>query len=151
MCIRDRGERPGLPGFYEMGGMQSPGLTAAPAAACAVAEQMLTALGLCPAKEESAPAFRWPTPFRELSTREQQSLIAQDPRFGRVICRCETVTEGEIVRALKSPLTPPTIGAVTVSYTHLDVYKRQPLMPSSAMSSPFFTTRSRCSTAVSAW
>ena len=107
------GQRTDIPGFYEMGGMQSPGLTAAPAAACAVAEQMLAALGLAPVKEEEpVPAFCWPTPFRELPLAEQEALIARDPRYGRVICRCETVTEGEILRALRSPLTPPTVGAV---------------------------------------
>jgi glycerol-3-phosphate dehydrogenase len=39
--------------------------------------------------------------FRDLSDSERSKLIAQDPRYGHVICRCETITEGEIVEAIK--------------------------------------------------
>jgi len=39
--------------------------------------------------------------FSELSDEEKKQLIAQDPRYGHVVCRCETVTEGEIVEAIK--------------------------------------------------
>ena len=39
--------------------------------------------------------------FHELSDDERRELIAKDPRFGHVVCRCETVTEGEIVEAIK--------------------------------------------------
>ena len=38
--------------------------------------------------------------FRELSNAEKAAVIAEDPLYGRVICRCETVTEGEIVEAI---------------------------------------------------
>lgn len=39
--------------------------------------------------------------FRDLSDDERRELIAQDPRYGHVVCRCETVTEGEIVEAIR--------------------------------------------------
>jgi glycerol-3-phosphate dehydrogenase len=46
--------------------------------------------------------FRTAIPrFRDLSDSEQNRLIAQDPRYGHVVCRCETVTEGEIIEAIK--------------------------------------------------
>ena len=48
----------------------------------------------------------------ELSPEEQQQKIKENPLYGRVICRCETITEGEIVDALRSPIAPPTIDAV---------------------------------------
>lgn len=39
--------------------------------------------------------------FHDLSDREQDRLISQDPRYGHIICRCETITEGEVVEAIK--------------------------------------------------
>ena len=43
---------------------------------------------------------------------EQQALIKQDPRYGRVICRCETITEGEIVDAISRPVGARTVDGV---------------------------------------
>ena len=43
---------------------------------------------------------------------QKNEVIARDPRYGRVICRCETVTEGEIVAAIHSPVPPTTINGV---------------------------------------
>ena len=42
----------------------------------------------------------------------QYEWIRKDPRYGRVICRCETITEGEIVAALHSPIPPFTVNGV---------------------------------------
>ena len=47
-----------------------------------------------------------------MSEDEKKKLIEKDPLYGRVICRCETVTEGEIVHALRSPLPPRTLDGV---------------------------------------
>ena len=50
--------------------------------------------------------------FRHLSREEQDELIAKDPRYGRVICRCETITEGEILDAINSSVVPTTVDAI---------------------------------------
>ena len=50
--------------------------------------------------------------FSHLSSDEQDELIRQDPRYGNVICRCETVTEGEIVAACHAPIPAQTYDAV---------------------------------------
>ena len=50
--------------------------------------------------------------FHELSEREKNELIARDPRYGRIICRCETVTEGEIVACLHTPIPPVSVNGV---------------------------------------
>ena len=42
--------------------------------------------------------------FRELSDEERSAVIAKNPLYGKIICRCETVTEGEIVDAIRRPL-----------------------------------------------
>ena len=52
------------------------------------------------------------TVFRHLSPKEKAALIKKNPLYGRVICRCETVTEGEIVEALHRPIVPTSIDAI---------------------------------------
>ena len=50
--------------------------------------------------------------FRTLSREEQDALIRREPAYGRIICRCESITEGEILDALRSPVPPRSIDAV---------------------------------------
>ena len=50
--------------------------------------------------------------FGELSYEEQDALIKEHPEYGNVICRCETITEGEILDAIRSPVVPTTIDAI---------------------------------------
>ena len=50
--------------------------------------------------------------FAQLSAEEKNALIRQDARYGRVICRCETITEGEIVAALHGPIPPRSLNGV---------------------------------------
>lgn len=99
------------PGFIDLAGIKSPGLSSAPAIAKLAAE-MLAADGLA---LESDPDFvdkREHIVFKNLSAEEKNELIRKDPRYGRVVCRCETVTEGEIVAALHSPIPPRSINGV---------------------------------------
>jgi glycerol-3-phosphate dehydrogenase len=83
-------------GFINVAGIQSPGLTAAPAIAEMVCD-ILRGEGL---KLEEKDDFQPRTPgtprFAAMSPEEQEFLIRQDPRFGRVVCRCELVTEAEV-------------------------------------------------------
>ena len=50
--------------------------------------------------------------FRKLSNSEKNKVIENDPKFGRVICRCETVTEGEIIDAIRRNPQAATLDAV---------------------------------------
>ena len=50
--------------------------------------------------------------FKELSDAEKAELVKKDPRYGRVICRCETITEGEIVAAIHSPIPPCSVDGI---------------------------------------
>jgi len=99
-------------GFVNLAGIESPGLTAAPA----IAEWVVEALrehGLeLEEKREYNPIRPAPPRFSELSKKEQAALIEKDPRYGHIVCRCEMVTEGEIVRAIHSPVPARTYDAI---------------------------------------
>lgn len=97
--------------WIDLAGIQSPGLTAAPAIA-ELAVDMLKEEGLELTKKKSFISTRKQVRFSSLSKEEKKELIAKDPAYGRIICRCEQITEGEIRQALRSPLTPPSIDAV---------------------------------------
>lgn len=93
------------PGFVNAAGIESPGLTAAPAIAEYIVE-MLAGQGLELNRKESWQPLRRPVyAFRNASVEEKNEIIRQDKAYGRVVCRCETVTEGEIVAAIRN--NPP--------------------------------------------
>ena len=99
------------PGFINLAGIKSPGLTAAPAIA-KLAAVLLSGSGDELKKKKRLVDSRKRVRFNKLSPDEKYKLIADNPAYGRVICRCETVTEGEILDALKSPIPPLSIDAI---------------------------------------
>lgn len=83
-----------------LGGIESPGLSSAPAIAEYV-EEMLEKKGVLGAvKTDHTPVRRAAHYFRELSMEEKNEIIKKDAAYGRIVCRCEGITEGEIVEAL---------------------------------------------------
>lgn len=101
----------GAPGFFDLAGIKSPGLSAAPAIA-RMAAGMLKKSGLALEEKDSFTDARRRVRFAELSADEKAALAAANPAYGRVICRCETVTEGEILDALDTPVPPRSVDAV---------------------------------------
>lgn len=99
------------PGFFDLAGICSPGLSAAPAIAEYAAE-LLQKAGLPLTEKSDLICTRTRTHFKELSPAEKAALVEKEPAYGRVICRCETVTEGEILEALHSPIPPRSVDAV---------------------------------------
>ena len=96
--------------FYYTIGICSPGLTAAPAIAEYLVEKMIQD-GLQTRKHE----FVSREPYINTETMDKKqlkALIKQDARFGRIVCRCEKITEGEIIQALNSPLKPTTVDGI---------------------------------------
>lgn len=86
--------------FIDAAGMKSPGLTSAPAIALDVVK-ILGEAGCMLDKKENFEGNREQIYFMELSAKEKSELIKKDPRYGKIICRCENITEGEIVAAIK--------------------------------------------------
>lgn len=99
------------PRMLHVAGIKSPGLSAAPAIA-EYAEERLAEMGLPLSAKADFDGTRQKIVFRELSHEEQAALIRENPLYGRVICRCETITEGEIVAAIHSPIPPCSVDGV---------------------------------------
>ncbi|MEG0943595.1 MAG: NAD(P)/FAD-dependent oxidoreductase [Angelakisella sp.] len=99
------------PGFINLAGIKSPGLSSAPAIG-KMAVELLEGCGLPTVKKDKFIDTRKRIKFRELSALEKDKVISENPLYGRVICRCETITEGEIVEAIHRPFVPTTIDAI---------------------------------------
>lgn len=97
--------------FLNLAGIRSPGLTAAPAIAEYAAE-LLSEHGLDLSEKEDYDDSRRKVHFNKMTPEEKEKLIEENPAYGRVICRCETVTEGEILDAVHSPITPVSVDGI---------------------------------------
>ena len=93
-------EAEGAPNFIDVGGIKSPGLTAAPAIAM-YAVSILEDKGLVLKKKSNFNPVVKRKLFIEMPAEEQAALIRQNPVYGRIICRCENITEGDIVDAIR--------------------------------------------------
>jgi glycerol-3-phosphate dehydrogenase len=104
------GESKTAEGFFNMAAIKSPGLTSAPAIAKDVAQMLL-------AKQSAKPnpnfvSKRKVKRFKNMNAAERAQAIKENPSYGTIVCRCETVTEGEIIDALHRPLPPHSLDAV---------------------------------------
>lgn len=88
--------------FLNVAGIESPGLSAAPAIAEMVRDLLTEKAGLAE-KAQYKTKRTPPVRFRHMSKAEREALIAKNKAYGRVICRCETITEGEILDAIHAP------------------------------------------------
>lgn len=93
------GEVEDAKGFIDCAGIESPGLTSAPAIGELVAE-LVTGYLCAKKKKHFVEKRKGLVNPKNLSREAYQELIRENPAYGNVICRCETVTEGEIVEAI---------------------------------------------------
>ena len=98
-------------GFINIGGMESPGLSSAAAVALDIVK-MLGESGLELEAKKEIVDERKIARFRGLSHEDRAKLVAENPAYGKIICRCETVTEGEIINAIHRPIPAVSIDAV---------------------------------------
>ncbi|MCM1988332.1 FAD-dependent oxidoreductase [Oceanirhabdus seepicola] len=99
-------------GFINVAGIQSPGLASAPAIAQMVEGIIKKDMGTIERNESYNPIRKPKVQFRNLSHEEQDELIKKNPKYGNIICRCELITEGEIIDAIHSGVPATTIDAV---------------------------------------
>ncbi|MBR5518293.1 MAG: NAD(P)/FAD-dependent oxidoreductase [Clostridia bacterium] len=98
--------------FINVAGVESPGLSASPAIAEMVAD-LLEKAGLELTENKNFNPIRKPAhAFREASMEEKNRMIKENPAYGKIVCRCETVTEGEILDAIRTNPKPRDLDGV---------------------------------------
>ena len=101
------GEVKDAPGFFDAVGIESPGLTSAPAIGEWMAEKIVEKLRKTQKVDEKKDFQETRKDIPNIASMDQAeaaALIAENPAYGTVICRCEKVTEGEIIDAIRRPL-----------------------------------------------
>lgn len=97
--------------FLDIAGIRSPGLSAAPAIAL-YAIKKLRKNGLVLYEKEKFASTRKVVRFSELSAEEKNEKIKENPLYGKIVCRCEKITEGEIRDCFKSEIPPVSVDGV---------------------------------------
>jgi glycerol-3-phosphate dehydrogenase len=106
------GESKKVPGFYNVAGIESPGLSSAPAIAEYVANEISQILGGLPYKEDYIEALESHEFFRDMTMDEKEQAIKENPGHGKMVCRCESVTEAEVLESIRRPAGARTVDGV---------------------------------------
>ena len=99
-------------GFYYLGGIESPGLTAAPAIAKYLLKEVIHIDEHYNLKPNFNPQRKKHIEFHRLPWEKQKQLLDLDSRYGNIICKCEKITEKEIIDAIHGPLGSHTIKGI---------------------------------------
>ena len=105
------GEPEDAPGFFNAAGVESPGLSSAPAIGEYIAALVAERTG-AKCREGFIAARRGFVHAAELPDAERAALIRENPLYGRIVCRCEQISEGEIVDAIRRPLGARSLDGV---------------------------------------
>lgn len=105
------GELEDAPGFIDCAGIESPGLTSCPAVGERIADILKEKMGLTK-KENFVSVRKGILKPETLSGEERARLIRENPAYGNIICRCEMITEGEIIDAIRRPLGAKSLDGV---------------------------------------
>ena len=99
-----------IKGFYHIAGIDSPGITAAPAIAKYLVDEIIK-IDL-PVKPNYNPNLQKKIVYKDLTDKEKKQLHQEKPLYGRIICKCEDITEQEIIDAIHGPLGSDTIKGI---------------------------------------
>ncbi|MGN0483871.1 MAG: NAD(P)/FAD-dependent oxidoreductase [Lachnospiraceae bacterium] len=105
------GEVEDAKGFIDVAGIESPGLTSAPAIGIYVRDILAEKMEL-KEKENFVEERKGIVRFMELPKEEQNRCVRENPAYGQIVCRCEQITEGEILDAIHRPLGATTLDGV---------------------------------------
>ncbi len=97
-------------GFYHVAGIDSPGITAAPAIAEYLIKKIIKIK--LPVKAIFDPTLQKKVVYKDLSNEEKKEKHTKNPLYGRIICKCEHITEQEIIDAIHGPLGSDTIKGI---------------------------------------
>ena len=101
----------GAPGYYDCAGIESPGLTSSPAIGEYLGSMIRDNMGLEPKASWKATRKGILDP-KALTPAERNDLIRRQPAYGQIVCRCESVSEGEILDAIHRPLGARSLDGV---------------------------------------
>ncbi|EQB4334681.1 NAD(P)/FAD-dependent oxidoreductase [Clostridium botulinum] len=105
------GEAEDAKNFINAIGIESPGLTSAPAIGEYIREMIVEKLK--PEENKEFNPIRKDIPkFREMTNEERKEMIKENSDYGKIVCRCEVVTEGEIRDAIRRPLGAKTVDGI---------------------------------------
>lgn len=99
------------PRWINLIGIESPGLTSSPAIAEMIVDIIGNKFDLMP-KEDYNPERPAVVRFAELDDETRERLVREDPNWGEMVCRCETVTRAEVIHALNNPLGVRTLDGI---------------------------------------
>ena len=105
------GEVTEAPGFFDAAGIESPGLSSSPAIGEAVSDMVAEKLGLS-LKADFNGKRTGILKAAKLSKEERNALIKKEPAYGQIICRCESISEGEILDAIRRPLGAKSLDGI---------------------------------------
>lgn len=107
------GEAQDAPLFWNCAGMESPGLSSAPAIAQDIAAQVAVRLGAQKKSEGELGKYeKVRKRFFDMTNEERKAAIAQDGEYGQIVCRCELVTEAEVRAACRRPVGARSLDGV---------------------------------------
>ena len=101
----------GAPHFIDAVSIESPGLASSPAIADRIIEILSQSLKL-EADPDAVMTRKKPVILAELTTEERNALIRENPAYGKIICRCEQISEGEIIDCIRRPCGARTVKGV---------------------------------------
>ncbi|ABW17765.1 NAD(P)/FAD-dependent oxidoreductase [Alkaliphilus oremlandii] len=96
-------------GLINVAGIKSPGLTCAPSIALMVKDIVENILGKLQPKDDFNPYRKKVIRFNELDEEERNKRIKENPLYGKIVCKCENISEGEIIDAIRRNPSPTTI------------------------------------------
>ena len=100
-----------FPGFINLLGIESPGLTAAPSIAQDVTS-IISKIIKIKKKQNFRIIKNIRKRFNDMSFSEKSNMIKKDKKWGKIVCRCENITEAEVIKSLSNPLGAQTLSSV---------------------------------------
>ena len=101
----------GAAGAFEAIGIESPGLSSAPAIGLYLSAMIAESLSLPKKQDLVSPPLR-PVPFHDMTDEQRAAAVRDNPEYGNIVCRCECVTEAEVRQAVRRPVGARTIDGV---------------------------------------
>ena len=101
-----------VPGFFNVAGIESPGLSASPAIAEYIAGIVSDSLGGLQEQPEYTMSLETHEFFRDMELSEKEKIVEENPSYGKIVCRCESVTEAEVLDSIRRPAGARTVDGV---------------------------------------